>query len=115
MTGSKNTGRRQAQRMYEASQCARCGGTATLQRHHQDGNPLNNAPDNILILCQKCHTEEDMRTGRWGRGPVPQATCQICDKTFQPKRRRRSKLCGSPECKAKCGERAAAKRWSRES
>jgi len=42
-------------KMYEAIQCERCPSTHRVQRHHVDGNPANNLPENIRILCELCH------------------------------------------------------------
>jgi hypothetical protein len=42
-------------KMYEATQCERCPSTHRVQRHHVDGNPANNLPENIRILCELCH------------------------------------------------------------
>ena len=58
MTGKPNTGRKAAQRMYPIADddvCDHCGGEKILQRHHIDHNPMNNEPNNIALLCQKCH------------------------------------------------------------
>lgn len=53
------SGRRRAQRKYQANACIKCGTEPAdpkkLHRHHKDLNPRNNAPDNIEILCQDCH------------------------------------------------------------
>jgi len=112
MIGSKNTGRKQAQRMFRATECNRCGGIQSLQRHHKDGNSLNNAPKNVEILCQPCHTKADMEAGRWGKGktltPKP---CAICGKKFQP-RKNRDKICKKAECLKELGRRSAELRWS---
>lgn len=37
--------------------CSGCGKSPQkrMDRHHVDGNPLNNAPDNVQWLCTKCH------------------------------------------------------------
>jgi len=50
-------GRLRANRIYttDGCGCVGCGSTKILERHHLDRNPLNNAPENIKILCAKCH------------------------------------------------------------
>lgn len=55
---SVSGGRVRANRMYEAIQCERCPDTHRVQRHHVDGDPTNNAPENIRILCELCHKAE---------------------------------------------------------
>ena len=102
MTG--NSGRKHAQRAYPTKECARCGGTETLQRHHRDRDPTNNEPENVEILCAKCHGAEHRRLR-----PV---RCSICGEEFQPKRARRATVCG-PECLRELGRQSANKRWSR--
>jgi hypothetical protein len=32
-----------------------------VERHHKDGNPLNNDPGNIDRLCRRCHMVVDGR------------------------------------------------------
>lgn len=105
------TGRKRAQRMFPMKQCEMCGGATTLQRHHVDGNVMNNDPDNVKVLCQKCHTKVHMMIGNWGKGAVKIAACLVCGKSFKPKRTRRAKLCGSVECAKEQGRRSAALRW----
>lgn len=34
--------------------CLRCGKPAVLV-HHKDGNRSNNDPDNLEVLCKRCH------------------------------------------------------------
>lgn len=46
--------------------CERCGAEA-VDRHHRDGNPLNNDPGNVASLCRRCHMELDGRL-RWRLG-----------------------------------------------
>ena len=50
--------------------CVACGGTRRLQRHHVDGDPGNNAPENVAVLCQDCHTEAHVANGTWGKRPA---------------------------------------------
>lgn len=38
--------------------CANCGSTTRLDRHHIDGNPLNNSPENLVDLCRRCRLRE---------------------------------------------------------
>jgi hypothetical protein len=60
----EKTGRTRAQMLYTAiGPCERCG-AGNAERHHRDGNTLNNAPTNIAILCRRCHMEEDGRLAR---------------------------------------------------
>lgn len=49
--------------------CEHCGDTAEnrgrwIERHHVDGNPYNNAPENISILCKPCHRKAHGRAVR---------------------------------------------------
>lgn len=54
-------GRSRALRMYRnIGPCLMCG-ARQAERHHVDGNTLNNEPGNIRALCRKCHMEEDHR------------------------------------------------------
>ena len=107
-----NSGRKQAQRMYDAKACEMCGGIETLQRHHRNGKATDNGPANIAILCQPCHTKVHMLIGDWGHGRVPVRECAVCGEMFQPSRRRRGKLCGQKECRSEWGRRSAASRWA---
>ena len=43
--------------------CEVCGNKKT-ERHHADGNPHNNTPENIKFLCRKHHMGMDGRLGR---------------------------------------------------
>ena len=60
-SASEKLGRCRALRMYpEDVPCERCGAQHS-ERHHKDGDTLNNAPSNIARLCRKCHMAEDGR------------------------------------------------------
>lgn len=55
------TGSSRARNKYQdIGPCVRCGAERS-ERHHRDGNTLNNEPDNIRILCRRCHMTEDGR------------------------------------------------------
>jgi ribosomal protein L40E len=75
-------GHSQAQRLYSLDgvrcEMADCD-SAAMDRHHIDGNPLNNARENVMFLCRRHHMLADgrldtLRTVRGargrGRGPV---------------------------------------------
>lgn len=109
---NSNSGRKQAQRSFEAKACETCGTQVTLQRHHKDRNTLNNTPGNIQILCQECHKALHVAAGDWGRGQLDTTRCEICKTEFTPKRARRSTLCGNPQCLSEKGKRSAALRWA---
>lgn len=70
-------GRRRAQRLFpETGPCTRCSAPDS-ERHHVDGNTLNNDPSNIEFLCRKCHMELDGRLVRFreqGRKNVKKMT-----------------------------------------
>ena len=54
---SDKAGRQRARKLYpiaEDQECDRCTAEAT-ERHHIDGNPLNNERSNIEYLCTPCH------------------------------------------------------------
>lgn len=55
-----NTKRARARRQYDLGSCARCGSRAS-DRHHKDGDTGNNTPENIEILCRRCHMRVDGR------------------------------------------------------
>lgn len=50
---------------YKENKCECCnitewnGKPISMQLHHIDGNPLNNALENLQILCPNCHTQTD--------------------------------------------------------
>jgi len=54
----KATGNSRARSWFPDAQCEICG-KQKAQRHHKDGNPLNNNPTNISMLCPKHHVYAD--------------------------------------------------------
>jgi hypothetical protein len=55
------TGNDRARRLYpHCPPCVICG-ALNSERHHKDGNPRNNKPDNIVFLCRRHHMEMDNR------------------------------------------------------
>lgn len=56
------TGRQYARDHFAlAAVCERCETAPAVDRHHKDGNPLNNVAGNIASLCRRCHMEVDGR------------------------------------------------------
>jgi len=56
----EKSGRERARRWFvDKRPCENCGKKEEeiwrLERHHKDGNPLNNKPENIQWLCYLCH------------------------------------------------------------
>lgn len=70
--------------------CERCERAVPLERHHKDGNPANNDPSNIWILCRRCHMEVDGRLERirqMAPAPKPPKECSECGRLAKPLRR----------------------------
>lgn len=89
------SGRYRARSMYELGDCEKCGNPAT-DRHHKDGNTLNNKPRNIIPLCRRCHMIEDGRLARLRLVPhytTDPSPCSICSKLSKPLRRGRCHRC----------------------
>lgn len=57
----KHRGNERCRYLYEQSGPCEVCGEANAERHHKDGNPLNNAPGNIAFLCRRHHMEADGR------------------------------------------------------
>lgn len=55
-----NAGRTRAQRMFQLGKCDLCNKPA-VDRHHRNGNTLDNRPENIQPLCRSCHMKVDGR------------------------------------------------------
>ncbi len=58
--GSLHAGRVRAISWFSIDKCQFCGNKA-IDRHHKDGNTLNNSPNNIQPLCRRCHMKLDGR------------------------------------------------------
>ena len=56
-------GRKRALRRFELSACERCGKPGN-DRHHRDGNPINNEASNIESLCRSCHVKHHRAAAR---------------------------------------------------
>lgn len=57
---SEKAGRSRALRLFPSGPCIRCD-DPNGERHHKDGDTLNNDPNNVEMLCRKCHMKSDGR------------------------------------------------------
>ncbi|KAF1076418.1 HNH endonuclease [Methanogenium sp. MK-MG] len=44
--------------------CRLCGAEEYLHIHHRDGDRTNDAPENLITLCERCHSRVHARRGR---------------------------------------------------
>jgi len=97
------TGRWRARRwfpMRPGQVCAECEVRPARERHHWDGNPLNN-DRNVVFLCRRCHLHIDGRDrqGRLLQGRPAQPHCKAGhpltpDNSYiAPDGRRRCRIC----------------------
>lgn len=52
-----------------AGRCCRCSGDgkeSRLEVHHRDRDKRNQAPDNLIVLCHRCHMQEHAEAGETG-------------------------------------------------
>ena len=61
---SQKGGRARALRRFPPGPCETCG-SAEGERHHVDGDTVNNASANVRMLCRRCHMLEDGRLERF--------------------------------------------------
>ena len=64
---SRRAGRSRALRLFANRPCEACD-APTAERHHEDGNPLNNDPANVRMLCRPCHLAQHDFVEIGGRG-----------------------------------------------
>ena len=97
----------QARSLFRANSCARCGASERLERHHVDGNPFNNTPGNVEVLCLPCHRAHHAKL-------IPKSICAVCGGSFTANSHRsRAKIC-SALCASEWGRMSAKKRWAQE-
>ena len=60
-------------------ECVECKTTETLQVHHLDQNPANNAPENLMTLCRRCHS---IWHAQRKEKPAP---CRVCGRKHKAK------------------------------
>ncbi len=93
---SKNQARDRARQWYERGACEKCSKPG-YDRHHVDGNPYNNIPSNVQVLCRRCHMIADGRLERFKAFPKPlpkpPTPCCVCRRLYKPLRKGRCPRC----------------------
>lgn len=46
--------------------CQSCGSTGRLDIHHKDRDKRNHSPDNLAVLCRRCHMRDHAQRGETG-------------------------------------------------
>lgn len=86
VTKPKATGRGRANILYPGESCSVCGkpygGRGNVQRHHTDGDTMNNNRSNIAFLCTTHHMQaHKLRDGRGpGGGARPRVARMVHDR-----------------------------------
>lgn len=79
-TSTPQAARGRARNRVAVLACGRCGrgvDGGRLEVHHHDRNPYNNTPENLEVLCVRCHKAEHRLAAR---------LCACCEQPFQPRR-----------------------------
>jgi hypothetical protein len=96
-------GRVRAESLFDITgqTCATCRTTPARERHHLDGDPLNNDPTNVVFLCARCHHHAHLKTHCIRGHPLEGANarvqrggeraCRACDAERKREYRRRRK------------------------
>ena len=53
----------------DGHRCRICGSEEYLHIHHRDGDPTNDRPDNLITLCERCHSRIHAQNGPDGTQP----------------------------------------------
>lgn len=86
--------------------CPVCGTKAKLNVHHKNKDRQDNRPENLEVLCPKCHFKEHFKNFKYERVNLK---CEFCGKTVSlyPYRAKQFRFC-SKSC---CGKNMCARRW----
>lgn len=77
-------GRYRARTLKRRVRCEACGTQAgRLDVHHLDENPLNNALENLTVLCRSCHLHQHKKRGACSVCGNPTKGLGYCDKHYQ--------------------------------
>ena len=75
-----------------------------LQVHHINGNPHDNRPENLQILCPNCHSQTETFTGKNIKNAKSSSKQNYCIDCGKPIRKK------STRC-ANCAKEKASKEW----
>ena len=68
---TEKSGRSRAIRAFPMiGRCVKCG-ASKAERHHKNGNTADNSPENIEIVCRRCHMKEDGRLAAFTASSIP--------------------------------------------
>jgi hypothetical protein len=76
-------GRYRARTIRRRTVCEQCGATWGLDVHHKDENPLNNDPENLIVLCRSCHLKRHKTKTNCSICGLPTKGHGYCDKHYQ--------------------------------
>lgn len=94
------SGHERARALYpHLGTCEACGLVPAVERHHRDGNTLNNSQSNVALLCDRCHTRLHLLRTHCKRGhpfddantyirPTGDRRCRACSAAYQRRLRR---------------------------
>lgn len=74
---------------YKEYKCEVCGivewndKPITLQLHHIDGDHLNNALENLQVICPNCHSQTNNFRGKANKVEKPKYYCKVCGKELR--------------------------------
>lgn len=72
-----------ARRAMPPGPCSRCGKPDASDVHHEDGNHLNNSPENLSRICRGCHNKEHRKRDSCSVCGAPQKGLGFCEKHYQ--------------------------------
>ena len=92
-------GHARAQQLFPLGPCQRCGRPGR-ERHHHDGNPHNNDPANVIVVCRRCHLALDGRLAAfvaagdpYRNTPQDPKPCANCSQLWKPLRQGECRAC----------------------
>jgi 5-methylcytosine-specific restriction endonuclease McrA len=68
----------------DRDRCTVCSATSHLHVHHIDRDPTNDAPDNLITLCETCHARAHRELRKQGGDARVEQVFAACDDTRNP-------------------------------
>jgi 5-methylcytosine-specific restriction protein A len=60
------------ERGYKCEKCGRTAKDTNLTIHHKDRNPKNNSNDNLIVVCPRCHFQEERKINYYNNPTILQ-------------------------------------------